>query len=140
MRRSQLRRPLSGSLRKYGPLDDDDASLDPSRSSIGYTDADGDGYGDPALSSLSCLAGAGAVGNDGDCDDTRADVSPAAAELRGCSGAYDEGHASSEAGAHTGTSILFAATSTLDQGPSAESFGICDVYLWISLGAMARAR
>ena len=50
---------------------------------------------------------------------------------RGWSGSYDERHALSEAGAHTGTSILFAATSTLDQGPSDESFGIDDVYLWI---------
>ncbi|MBN2798418.1 MAG: hypothetical protein JXX28_04660 [Deltaproteobacteria bacterium] len=35
-----------------------------------YADADGDGYGDPAVASVSCERPAGAVLNSGDCDDT----------------------------------------------------------------------
>ena len=53
-----------------------------------YADADGDGYGDPASTSVGCDAPAGTVGNDDDCDDTDADVSPADAEL--CNGVDDD--------------------------------------------------
>jgi hypothetical protein len=57
-----------------------------------WADADGDGYGDPATSLEAC---AGAADNDDDCDDTRADVNPGAAEVcddvdSDCDGAVDE--------------------------------------------------
>ena len=47
-----------------------------------YTDADGDGYGDPAAFLLNdCVAPASGVSNDGDCDDTSADRSPGQVEM-----------------------------------------------------------
>ncbi|NBS41031.1 hypothetical protein EBS80_00020 [bacterium] len=62
-------------------------------------DADGDGYGDAALSASqkSCAQPDGFVGNAGDCDDANAAASPAASEIDGnsvdddCDGEVDEG-------------------------------------------------
>ncbi len=46
-----------------------------------YTDADSDGYGDAASSSVACDAPSGAVADSTDCDDTNAAVNPGAAEV-----------------------------------------------------------
>ena len=46
-----------------------------------WVDADGDGYGDP--NKLATVCAAGLSGNDGDCDDGNASVSPAAIETAG---------------------------------------------------------
>ncbi len=46
-----------------------------------YADLDGDGYGDPAAPSTGCSAPAGTVADDTDCDDSRADINPAAGEI-----------------------------------------------------------
>ena len=77
----------------------DEEALDPA---IWYDDLDGDGFGDALASTLACDAPPGAVGDPTDCDDTRADVSPAAAETcdgvdQDCDGEVDEG--TSELGA-----------------------------------------
>lgn len=45
-----------------------------------YADADSDGYGDLSVTHVSCVAPAGFLADASDCDDTSADVSPAAAE------------------------------------------------------------
>jgi len=62
-------------------LDCDD--LDPTalEASLWYLDYDRDGFGDPALSSLSCEAPPLYIANEGDCSDTRADIYPGAEEL-----------------------------------------------------------
>ena len=62
-----------------------------------YTDADGDGWGDPARPVQAC-EGTGLVVNGGDCDDGRAAVNPAAQEScdgldNDCDGATDEADA-----------------------------------------------
>lgn len=41
-----------------------------------YRDADGDGFGNPALTLSSCAAPAGYVSNNQDCDDTNAEINP----------------------------------------------------------------
>jgi hypothetical protein len=61
-----------------------------------YPDADGDTYGDPTQPTAACTAPEGHVAESSDCDDTRAAVSPAAAELcnrqdDNCDGSIDEG-------------------------------------------------
>ncbi|MEP7015535.1 MAG: MopE-related protein, partial [Verrucomicrobiota bacterium] len=61
-----------------------------------YRDADGDGYGDPNVSSDSCSAPAGYVADNTDCDDTNAAVHPGAVEVcdgidNNCDGQIDEG-------------------------------------------------
>ena len=55
-----------------------------------YQDADGDTYGNPAVSTLACEAPAGYVDNSSgfDCDDTDAEVHPGAAEV--CNGIDDD--------------------------------------------------
>ncbi len=51
-------------------------------------DADGDGFGDPAVDELGCSAPADYVGNAADCDDTDPAINPAADEL--CNGVDDD--------------------------------------------------
>jgi hypothetical protein len=60
-----------------------------------YTDADGDGFGDPATLERSCLAGSGQVSDDNDCDDSDAGIHPGADEHcdgvdEDCDGDIDE--------------------------------------------------
>jgi hypothetical protein len=65
-------------------VDEDDA-ID---ASTWYTDADGDGYGDPDSATSSCSSLSGQVAQGGDCDDTDASISPAAEEV--CNGLDDD--------------------------------------------------
>lgn len=71
-----------------GWVDDADDSVDLSTSATWYADADGDTFGDAASPSSACSQPAGTVSDATDCDDTRADVSPAAQEV--CNGIDDD--------------------------------------------------
>ena len=53
-----------------------------------YADADGDGFGDFAASTVECDAPQGFVADDSDCDDTDANVNPGAPEV--CNGLDDD--------------------------------------------------
>ncbi len=77
--------------------DDCDGSIDESATDARtwYADNDGDGYGDPDMSSTSCDQPTGWVGNDNDCDDGDATVHPGAEEYcddvdDDCDGGVDE--------------------------------------------------
>ena len=63
-----------------GDVDDVDDSLDPTSASTWYSDADTDGYGDPATEQVSCEPPPGSVSDDTDCDDEDPAVHPGAAE------------------------------------------------------------
>lgn len=66
-----------------GDDNDCDLSIDESSAvdvATWYQDADGDGYGDVTLSTVACDQPAGYTGSSADCDDTNADISPAASE------------------------------------------------------------
>ncbi|MCP4805982.1 MAG: hypothetical protein GY913_34660 [Proteobacteria bacterium] len=67
-----------------GEVDEDDA-VD---ATTWYADADTDGYGDTAVSVVQCDEPSGHVVDDTDCDDTDADVNPAAVEI--CNGVDDD--------------------------------------------------
>jgi hypothetical protein len=70
-------------------LDDDCNGLaDDAIGGIWYTDADGDGRGDPLTAAQACAAGADQVADATDCDDTRAEAFPGADEL--CNGLDDD--------------------------------------------------
>ncbi len=72
-----------------GDVDEDDADLDTSTLTTWYEDADGDGYGDAAVSSMdACAQPSGMVSDSSDCDDADASVNPAASEL--CGDSVDE--------------------------------------------------
>jgi hypothetical protein len=78
-------------------LDNDcDDFIDEGVQSTFYRDADGDGYGNPSVTTLACSAPAGYVADSTDCDDTRSTVHPNAPELcdnldNDCDNIIDEG-------------------------------------------------
>ncbi len=61
-----------------------------------YADWDGDGYGDPNISTTSCVPPANFVDNDDDCNDNAININPAATEVcdgfdNNCDGNIDDG-------------------------------------------------
>ena len=78
-----------------GDTDEDDAD----DAATWYADADGDGYGDAASTSVSCAQPSAFVADNTDCDDGDAAINPAATELcdgvdNDCDGTVDEASAS----------------------------------------------
>jgi hypothetical protein len=79
-------------------IDDDcDGTIDEGGTNVFYRDADADGYGNPALTTLACFAPSGYVSDNTDCNDTLAAVNPGAMEICNngidddCDGLVDEG-------------------------------------------------
>jgi subtilase family serine protease len=78
-------------------LDDDcDGTIDEGVQLTFYADSDGDSYGDPSNTTLACSVPSGYVNNDGDCDDSNANLHPGMAEScnvidDNCNGTIDEG-------------------------------------------------
>jgi large repetitive protein len=89
-----------------GLVDDADDSVDLSTGTTWYTDADGDTYGDAGAAVSACSQPAGTVADDTDCDDSTADVSPAASEICNgidddCDGDIDDDDSSIDTSTHT---------------------------------------
>jgi hypothetical protein len=86
-----------------GMVDDVDVAIMP----VWYIDADGDEYGDPGISVISCASSDGWVSIAGDCDDTSAAVNLGATEVCNkidddCDGGIDDDdHDDSPEGRHT---------------------------------------
>jgi hypothetical protein len=78
-------------------IDDDcDGNVDEGVQLTFYTDADSDGYGNAALTTLACMAPSGYVSNDEDCNDSDSSIHPSAPESSNlvdddCDGEIDEG-------------------------------------------------
>jgi hypothetical protein len=85
-----------GQIETCNGVDDDcDGSADEALLSTFWRDADGDNFGDPAVTLAACGPTAGWVANDDDCDDGAASVSPTSPELCNltdddCDGSVDE--------------------------------------------------
>ncbi len=82
-----------------GLIDDDDTGVDLSTGTAFYVDADSDGYGDVAYSTVQCDAPSGSVDNSDDCNDADATIHPAAVEVcdsidNDCDGATDDADSS----------------------------------------------
>ena len=75
-----------------GLIDEDDPSM--SGNSTWYLDSDGDGYGDTSDSIVSCAAVEGRATTGGDCDDSNAEINPAAPEV--CDGADNDCNATAD--------------------------------------------
>jgi hypothetical protein len=78
-----------------GVDDDCNGAVDDGVGSTYYADADGDGYGDPRVSTVSCSTPSGYAANDDDCDDTDATNRPGGVEHcddidEDCDGTVDE--------------------------------------------------
>ncbi|MCB9762224.1 MAG: hypothetical protein H6739_20660 [Alphaproteobacteria bacterium] len=64
-----------------GEIDEEDADLDWSTTSVWFVDADGDGYGDPDQPREACFRSEGLVSFGNDCDDGDSSVHPGAEEV-----------------------------------------------------------
>lgn len=109
-----------------GTADDDDPNVDASGGGIWWTDADNDGYGDPAGLIQACLQPANTVRNDSDCDDDSDVTYPGADELcdgldNDCDEVADDGRA--------GSSPICAEA---DCGVTVDQLGVAaDGFYWI---------
>lgn len=86
-----------------------------------YADADGDTYGDPAVSQEACAAPGGYVTNDDDCDDANAAI-PAASESRYT--AYDDDCDGDDVLGVTFGSITFTSNNLVDAADATFEDGI----------------
>ncbi|NOY93614.1 MAG: hypothetical protein GXP55_20710 [Deltaproteobacteria bacterium] len=78
-----------GAPERCNGLDDDcDGRVDEDLTEIFYTDADGDGHGNPSISRAGCDAPADFVASSDDCDDSNDGVYPGATEI--CNGLDDD--------------------------------------------------
>jgi hypothetical protein len=80
-----------------------DGSIDEGVKNAYYRDSDTDGYGDPGNSVQACSAPGGYVINNTDCNDSKPDINPGAAEVcdgmdNNCDGGVDEGMTCTPAG------------------------------------------
>ena len=80
----------------YSPFQTASNVADGTLSSTYYQDADGDGYGDPTVSQVSCVQPAGYVADDTDCNDGNSAINSGATEVcdgvdNNCNGQADEG-------------------------------------------------
>lgn len=66
-----------------GAIDDDDLGLDTTTGTDFYLDDDGDGFGDPTVSSLLCALPSGYSASNTDCDDTNDEIFPGATLICG---------------------------------------------------------
>ena len=64
-----------------GLSDDSDSTLDSTTANTWHADVDGDGYGDPDVSALTCVAPTGYLSDDSDCDDTEVFANPGQTEV-----------------------------------------------------------
>jgi PKD repeat protein len=87
---------LTASNASFSDIETKTSYITVGQSAVWYRDADGDGYGNPSLTSNGCSAPAGYVGVSGDCNDASASVRPGATEVcngidDNCAGGIDEG-------------------------------------------------
>ncbi len=76
---------------------DCNGDIDDAVGDLWFVDADGDGYGDPNLTALSCSDGANLSADNTDCDDARFDVNPGRDEV--CNGIDDDCEGTADEGA-----------------------------------------
>ncbi len=105
-----------------GEIDEDEA-VD---AGTWYTDADGDGYGDPGTGEVSCTQPEGTSDNDQDCDDADDAVNPDAEEV--CNGLDDDcdGQTDDEDAPVSGTTTWYADADEDGYGDPGETWESCE--------------
>ncbi|MFH1468052.1 MAG: putative metal-binding motif-containing protein [Pseudomonadota bacterium] len=88
-----------------------------------YTDADGDGYGDPSQHSIACAQPTGAVADATDCDDGDAAVHPGAAES--CNGVDDDCDGDTDEPGATGGATWYQDGDGDGYGDAGDSLAAC---------------
>ena len=109
-----------------GEDDDCDGDIDPDTAEGArdwYADADDDGFGAGAAIPA-CDAPAGSVELDGDCDDTRADISPAATEV--CNGDDDDCDGVTAPATSVGAAVWYADDDADGHGDPSATTIACD--------------
>ena len=107
---------------------DCDGSVDPTTAVDAYTwytDADEDGFGNPALAVVACVAPAFTSLNDGDCDDTNAAISPDGVEA--CNGVDDDCNTLTDEAGATGETPWYGDSDADGYGNPGSSVSTCDM-------------
>ncbi len=89
-----------------------------------YTDGDTDGYGDSSSPTVSCSVPVGTVSDDSDCDDTDANVNPAAIEV--CNSVDDDCNGDIDPSTSVDAGTWYLDTDTDGFGDASESFVSCE--------------
>ena len=131
---SQNQQPQAESCN--GVDDNCNGSIDEGVKSTYYRDADGDGYGNPGVTTQACSPPSGYVANASDCNDGNANIRPGVAETcngvdDNCNGSTDEGNPGGGGSCSTGQAGVCAAGTRVcsggsiqcvqNQGPTGES-------------------
>ncbi|MEK7105175.1 MAG: putative metal-binding motif-containing protein [Patescibacteria group bacterium] len=103
-----------------GTVDEDDASDAPTW----YTDADGDGYGDPSVTDVACTMPVGYTSDSTDCDDTDSDVNRAATEI--CNGIDDNCDGSIDPASSADATTWYGDTDADGYGEASDRTVACD--------------
>ncbi len=116
-----------GAEEECNDLDDDcDGDVDEELESTWYADADGDGFGDPAVETFDCDPGEGWVADSADCDDANSAIHPDATETcdaldNDCDGLVDDADDSV-----TGTSTWYTDADADGYGDDAAATEACE--------------
>ncbi len=103
-------------------VDDDDPEVE--GTSTWQLDHDGDGFGDPDVTTDACLAPSGYTSDDTDCDDLEKSINPAASET--CNSADDDCDLAVDEGTPPGSQVWYRDADSDGHGDADDTVEACD--------------